>query len=110
MRCQEKQDGEEQALERCIALTYQSAAVSVPIIVRPKVSTGNINTFCCGEPSIKPSPYKIICSQSGGSCSFILTQSICIEIPIEFSAEAAASCPYIECGEVSGKLCENCGG
>ncbi len=110
MTCHEKQDAEKKPSENCTALTYQSAAVSVPITVRPKVDTGKINTFCCGEPSIKPSPYKIICSQSGGSCSFILTQNICIEIPIEFSAEATASCPYIECGEVSGKMCENCGG
>ena len=110
MNCENKQDSEEQALESCMALTYQSAAVSVPVTVRPKVSTGNINTFCCGEPSINSSPYKIICNSKSGNCSFILTQNVCIEIPIEFSAEAYTGCPIIECGEVSGKMCENCGG
>lgn len=110
MNCQENQSPEEQPFEGCTALTYQSAAVSVPITVKPKVSTGNINTFCCGEPSISPSPYKIVCNSKSGNCSFILTQNICIEIPIEFSAEAISGCPYIECGDVSGKMCEDCGG
>lgn len=109
MNCQEKKPTEEQAFEGCTAFTYQSAAVSVPITVKPKVNTGSISTFCCGEPSISPSPYKIICNSKSGNCNFILTQNICIEIPIEFSAEALASCPFIECGEASEKMCEGCG-
>ena len=100
----------EQTDAGCTALTYQSAAVSVPISVRPKVSTGNITMFCCGEPIIIPSPYKIICGSKSGDCNFILTQNICIEIPIEFSAEAFTGCPYIDCKEASGKECETCGG
>ncbi len=108
MACENNPYSGEKSLESCTAFTYQSAAVSVPVTVRPKVSTGNINTFCCGEPSISPSPYKIICNSKAGNCSFILTQNICVEIPIEFSAEACTGYPYIECGEVTSKKCENC--
>lgn len=100
---------EEQVCKECTAFTYQSATVSVPVSVKPKVTTGNIKTFCCGEPIISPSPYKIICSPRSGNCSFVLTQNICIEIPIEFSAEAYANCPTIECGEATGQTCEECG-
>ena len=110
MNCHENLNDEKELDDGCTAFTYQSASVSVPITVRPKVSTGSINTFCCGEPSISSSPYKMVCTSKSGNCSFILTQNICIEIPIEFSAEASASCPFIECGEVSGKRCEECGG
>ncbi len=109
MTCQKKQD-EEHASENCVAFTYQSAAVSVPVTVIPKVNTGNISTFCCGEPSINPSPYKIICNSNKGNCSFILTQNICVEIPIEFSADAYTGCPNIECKDVSDKMCKDCGG
>ena len=110
MNCQDYQNVEERPFEGCTAFTYQSASVSVPITVKPKVSTGNINTFCYGEPSVSPSPYKIVCNSKSGNCSFILTQNICIEIPIEFSAEALAGCPNIECFDTSGKACEECGG
>lgn len=110
MNCKEHQRNEEQPLGGCTALTYQSAEVSVPISVRPKVCTGIINTFCCGEPNISPSPYTIVCNSKPGNCSFTLTQNICIEIPIEISAEAVSGCLHIECGEVSGKMCEDCGG
>ena len=110
MYSQEKQNTEEQPSEGCTAFTYQSASVSVPITVKPKLSTGSINTFCCGEPSISPSPYKIVCSSKTGNCSFVLTQNICIEIPIEISTEALTGCPTIECLDTSGKSCEECGG
>lgn len=98
------------APESCTAFTYQSAAVSVPINVRPKVCTGDISTFCCGEPAITPSPYKLVCNSKAGGCSFVLTQTVCIEIPVAFSAEACAGCPSIECLDVSSEMCENCGG
>ncbi len=94
----------------CVAVTYQSASVSVPVTVQPKVSTGHINTFCCGEPKITPSPCKLICNPNSGSCSFILTQTICVEVPVEISAKAFVDYPYVQCGEVSGKLCEECDG
>ena len=110
MTCDEHTHDKKSAAESCTAYTYQSAAVSVPITVRPKVSTGNISTFCCGEPSLTPSPFEISCSTKSGTCHFVLTQNICIEIPIEFSADACSGCPRIECGEVSSKMCEDCGG
>ena len=101
---------EEQVDSECTTFTYQSATVSVPVLVKPKVATGNIKTICCGEPILNPSPYKIICNPSSGNCSFVLKQNICIEIPIEFSAEAYVNCPTIECGEIVGQTCEGCGG
>lgn len=109
MDCNEKCSTEKPADENCIAHTYQSASVSVPVVVKPKAKTGDINTFCCGEPKVIPSPYKITCCSKSGICSFVLTQNICIEVPIEISAEAFTECPYIKCGDVSDEFCENCG-
>ena len=102
--CHEQHHSDNQASEGCIAVTYQSAAVSVPVTVQPKVSTGHINTFCCGEPIITPSSYKITCNQKSGGCSFVLTQNICVEIPIEFSANACVDSPRIICGDISGNV------
>ncbi|NCB73958.1 MAG: hypothetical protein EOM51_04330 [Clostridia bacterium] len=96
--------------ETCTAYTYQSASVSVPVTIVPRVKTGNITTVCCGEPKVRLSPYNIVCSSKSVNCSFILMQNICIEIPIEISADTIASCPTIACGEASSKMCEDCGG
>lgn len=101
---------EECKRESCTAYTYQSASVSVPVTVRPKVKTGTISTFCCGEPQISQSPFRLVCSPNSGNCSFLLTQNICIEIPIEISADAVTCCPYINCSDTSTEFCEDCGG
>ncbi|NLH00611.1 MAG: hypothetical protein GX488_01705, partial [Clostridiales bacterium] len=103
--CKNILNEDEQAKEKCTAIAYQAAEVSVPVTVRPKAITGAVNTFCCGEPTIKPCPPKIICDTKQGTCSFILTQLICIEVAIEFSAEAFAGCPFVQCGEVSEDMC-----
>lgn len=84
----------------CTVITHQNARVSVPVTVKPKVSAGDIKSFCCGEPKVTPSPYTISCKPYPDSrCSFVLTQNICIEIPIEFSADAVLSPPCIACPE-----------
>lgn len=103
--CQNNPDG-----ELCTAYTYQSATVSVPVCVKPKVKTGEISTVCCGEPTVIASPYQLICSSKSGVCSYILKQNICIEVPVEISTDAYVGCPCIECGDVSEKFCDNCGG
>ena len=104
-RCPDIQGG-----ETCAAYTYQSASVSVPVTIIPKVKTGNITTVCCGEPKLSISPYNVVCSPKSGHCSFILMQNICIEIPIEISADTITGCPTIKCGEASNKMCDDCGG
>lgn len=108
--CYDSHYAEDRNSGGCVAVTYQSATVSVPVTVKPKVSAGSINTFCCGDPRIIPSPCRMICNPGSGNCSFILTQNICVEVPIEFSAQALVNCPYIKCGEAGGKMCEGCDG
>ena len=91
----------------CTAIAFQSAVVSVPVLVKPKATAGEISTFCCGEPRITTFPhYKAACGPKQDGCSFILTQKLCIEIPIEFSADAFAEFPRVECKGADDKKCE----
>jgi hypothetical protein len=87
----------------CTVVACQAAAVSVPVTVRPNVSTCAVKAFCCGEPALKPSPCTFRNHSGSGDahCSFILTQNICIEIPIEFSAQALLDAPYIQYGKAT---------
>ncbi|MGE4486011.1 MAG: hypothetical protein AB7C97_12975 [Oscillospiraceae bacterium] len=97
----------EQDSKNCTAVAFQSAVVSVPVFVKPKATTGEISTFCCGEPRITTFPHhKTTCGPKQNGCSFILTQNICIEIPIEFSADAIAEFPHVECKGADDKKCE----
>lgn len=87
----------------CTVVACQTAAVSVPVTVRPSVSTRGIKAFCCGEPVMKSSPCTLRDNPRSGDarCSFILTQNICIEIPIEFSAQALLDAPCIQYGKAT---------
>lgn len=95
----------------CKTLTYQYANVSVPVTVRPSVNAGNAVAFCCGEPDIRRSSCSLKSSgNGGGGCRFTLSQCICIEVPIEFDANALIGTPCVECGEVGvANDCEDCG-
>jgi len=77
----------------------QEANISVPFTVEPRVNTKEATSHCVGEPEVKQKT--IICECCNKSImSFVLSQNICIEIPIEFSAEAkarAACIDYIKC-------------
>jgi hypothetical protein len=67
----------------------QKANISVPFTVEPKVNTKEATSHCLGEPVVKQK--NVICECCHKSImSFVLSQDICIEIPIEFSAEAKA--------------------
>ena len=109
--CSHKSDcTEQQEVETCSKITYQSATVSVPVTVKPKVNTGAINTFCCGDPIVKPSLCTLKYKTLNGVCSYTISQNICVEVPIVFSANAFVETPCIECGEVSSiDICKDCG-
>ena len=101
----------QQELESCSAITYQSATVCVPVTVDPKVNTGEVAVYCCDEPIITPFPCTLRCNpKKNGSCYYTITQNICIEIPVVFSADAFLGKPCIDCGEVTGQtVCKDSG-
>lgn len=96
---------------KCTVVSYQPAAVSVPITVRPNVVTGGIRAYCCGDPVMRPASNAGRTNMRPGDarCSFTITQDICIEIPIEFSAQAFQNAPHIEFGNTAGAPDSGCG-
>lgn len=104
-------DIEQQKDESCSVVTYQSATVCVPVTVNPKVNAGEITVSCCDEPIITPFPCTLCCNPKvSGRCCYTVSQNICIEIPIEFSANACVGTPCVDCGEVTGQtVCKDSG-
>jgi hypothetical protein len=86
--------------DTCPTIGYQTASICVPVTVTPFVEVGETTTYCSGCPVIEPGT----CSSCGivnGSCSFTITQDICVAIPVVFGAEATVGDPSVECGDVS---------
>ncbi|MDD3428499.1 MAG: hypothetical protein PHG02_00650 [Oscillospiraceae bacterium] len=90
----------------CDVKAYSLCEVSVPVTVTPYAKIGTIKSKCCGKPIIvcdeKPPKGKV-----NGSCSFTITQKICVEIPVEFGTETRTAEAYVACLGASEKdLCD----
>lgn len=98
----------EQEAKTCPATGYQKVSVCVPVKVTPFANPGSTTTFCCGEPTIKPG-VEYCDGIIGGSCSFTITQNLCVAVPVEFGAVSEVGDAAINCGEVSSKdICSYC--
>ena len=60
-------------------------------------------TICCGDPVIHTDPQ---CPGSKTSCTFTVTQSLCIQIPIAFGAVIETGEASVQCGEASETPCD----
>ena len=62
-----------------------------------------------GDPLVIPGRNTCGGARSG-SCSFTITQNICVEVPVEFGADADVGDPFVSCGRVSSEnICAGCG-
>jgi hypothetical protein len=91
----------------CPVVGYQSTSVCVPVKVTPFAKAGATITKCCGEPIVKPG--SAICSGAkNGVCSLTISQTLCIEVPVLFGAEAEVGDTYVDCLDASDKMCSEC--
>ncbi len=89
--------------EPCESVFYQKETVCVPVKVTPFAKPGIAKATCCGEPIVKPGTQ---CSGNQTSCSFTITQNLCIEIPISFDAVIETGTAVVQCGTVSEIECD----
>lgn len=94
----------------CPAVGFVPMTVCTPVTVTPFVNELPTTTFCCGAPIVTPGP--IVCpGVENGSVDFIITQDICVRVPIEIGATSDVGSPFVEAGEpTSEDVCTNCGG
>ncbi len=89
--------------EPCESVFYQKEMVCVPVTVTPFANPGTAKATCCGEAVVTAGGQ---CSGSRKSCSFTITQSLCIEIPISFGAVIETGDAVVQCGGVSEEPCD----
>lgn len=83
--CDDHRDG-------CSTVNYQYANISIPIEVRPKTTTGGITIECCDEPCVE------CCSnECGNGLDIVITQKVCIKIPIKYQIESCVGAESICC-------------
>lgn len=90
-------------MEPCKSVFYQKETVCVPVTVTPFANPGEAKATCCGEPIVHMGDQ---CSGNKKSCSFTITQNLCIEIPISFGAVIETGAAVVQCGDVSEEECD----
>lgn len=89
--------------EACESVFFQKETVCVPVKVTPFAKPGMAKAVCCGEPIVKNGGQ---CPGNQISCSFTITQKLCVEIPISFGADIETGKAVVQCGDVSEEKCD----
>ncbi|MGN1201948.1 MAG: hypothetical protein ACI4RF_01525 [Eubacterium sp.] len=92
----------------CPTTGFQKASVCVPVVVTPFAHAGKTVTKCCGDPVVvsgdKPCP-----GRKNGTCTFTISQTICVEVPVDFGATAQVGDTFVDClGSSADDICKNC--
>lgn len=83
--------------EICPAIGFQSVNVCVPVEVTPFAKAGNVKVSCFGEPVISKDCKKCK-GEKNGSCSFTISQTLCVEVPVCFGANTWIGDTFVCCG------------
>ncbi|MEL7646498.1 MAG: hypothetical protein AAGU76_00310 [Sedimentibacter sp.] len=88
--------------EQCETTVFQTMEVCVPVTVTPFADTGTVDVTCCGEATVSAEP----CPAGEPSCTFYVTQNICVEVPVFFRATGNAGTATATCGDLSTEGCD----
>lgn len=79
----------------CPTTVHETVCVQAEVTITPNVDVGTVQSFCVGNPLIGRCPGRV---SETGNCSFFVSQNICVQVPITFSADASAVPAGIVCG------------
>lgn len=77
----------------CVSTTAQYVDISLPVKIKPNACVGEVRTECVTEPRVSLYPS---CG-SRCACEIVITQTLLIRIPIEYSATAETGTPCAQC-------------
>lgn len=98
----------EPEVKTCPATGYQRVNVCVPVTITPFAKTGETKTKCCGEPVVVSGDTPCA-GKKNGVCTFTISQTICVEVPVDFGATATVGDTYVDClGASAEDICRNC--
>lgn len=89
-------------VEVCPTVVHENVCVQGTVTITPNIDIGDSRSFCLGNPMVGSCPGEL--SQF---CSFTVSQRICVQIPLTFSATATAVPNGIVCGTPQTGECAN---
>lgn len=89
-----------QVADECPAIVHETVCVQANVTITPNVAVGAIQSFCVGEPIIGACPGEPV-----RECVFAVSQNICVQVPLTFSATAIAVPSGIVCSAPSAEPC-----
>lgn len=84
----------------CSTTVHETVCVQGTVTITPHVEGGDAQSFCVENPTIGKCPGTLM-----PTCSFQVSQKICVQIPLMFSATASAVQDGIVCGTPSTGEC-----
>lgn len=81
------------AEDDCPTVVHENVCVQGIVTILPSVTSGESRSHCLGGPIIGSCPGRL-----ERSCSFTVSQNICVQIPLVFSATATAVPNGLVCG------------
>jgi len=88
----------------CQSTVHEIVCVQGTVTITPSVVSGTSTSFCLGNPIIGSCPGRL-----EESCEFTVSQNICVQIPLTFSATATAVENGLVCGAADIGLCQGTG-
>lgn len=96
------------ALPGCTPVVSAQVCIEADITVTPTVVAGTPVVNCVGTPSTVSCQDMGFTPSATGSCTFTVSQVLCVNIPITFDADADAVGGTVACGDVfNGPDCED---
>lgn len=86
----------EQINETCPVTGYQEVNVCVPVTITPFAHAGVPHTRCCGEPVVTPGDTTCP-GTANGVCTLTISQTLCVEVPINFGASVVVGETFVDC-------------
>ena len=87
----------------CDVVGSQTVDICVPVTVKPKAIAGPTKVKCCGPARIT-SGTNVCPGTPNPDCSFTISQKLCIEVPVEFSADAQTGETHVNCEMATGNM------
>lgn len=84
---------QQEQVAQCPATVRETVCVQANVTITPSVEVGDIQSFCVGRPRIGSCAGTL-----QPSCTFTVSQDVCVQIPLTFSANATAVPAGLVCG------------
>jgi len=86
----------------CNTTVHETVCVQGTVTITPSVVSGESKSFCVGDPIIGSCPGEL-----KRTCTFTVSQNICVQIPLTFKATASAVENGVVCGTPKTGMCSN---